>query len=116
MLGVTAKISGRSLIGFREGAGRGEPLYAWNPTTGEKLQPGFIPATAEEVEQAVRLAAEAFHHYSHTSGRERGAFLRKIAAKIEAITPDIAERAGLETALPPARLQKIGRASCRERV
>src|SRR5579864_1121693 len=114
MLGVTAKISGRSLIGFREGAGRGESLYAWNPTTGEKLQPGFISATADEVEQAVQLAAEAFHRYSHTSGRERGAFLRKIAAKIEAITPDIVERAGLETALPPARLQSETARTCNQ--
>jgi len=114
MLDVTAKLLGRSLIGFREGAGRGEPLYAWNPTTGEKLQPAFIPATAEEVEQAVQLSAEAFHHYSHTSGRERGAFLRKIAAKIEAITPDIVERAGLETALPPARLQSETARTCNQ--
>ena len=114
MLDVTTKISGRSLIGFREGAGRGEPLYAWNPTTGEKLQPGFIPATAEEVEQAVQLAAEAFHSFSRTSGRERGAFLRKIASKIEAITPDIVERAGLETALPAGRLQSETARTCNQ--
>ena len=60
---------------------------------------------AEEVELAVRLAAEAFDVYSRTSGRERGAFLRKIAEKIESIAADIVERAGQETALPPARLQ-----------
>jgi NADP-dependent aldehyde dehydrogenase len=105
MLGAMTKVSGRSLIGFREGAGSGEPLYAWNPTTGEQLQPAFIPATAEEVDRAVKLAADAFKTYSHTSGRERGAFLRKIAEKIEAITSDIVERAAQETALPMARLQ-----------
>jgi 2,5-dioxopentanoate dehydrogenase len=114
MLDVSAKISGRSLIGFREGVGRGESLHAWNPTTGEQLQPGFAPATKEEVEQAVELAADAFHHYSRTSGRERGVFLRKIAAKIEAITPDIVERAGLETALPPARLQSETARTCNQ--
>src|SRR5215467_13518891 len=114
MLDVSAKISGRSLIGFREGAGQGESLHAWNPITGEQLQPGFVPATKDEVEQAVQLAADAFHHYSRTSGRERGAFLRKIAAKIEAITPDIVERAGLETALPPARLQSETARTCNQ--
>src|ERR1700731_3774979 len=100
-----SKLSGRSLIGFREGTGVGPAMYASNPITGERMQPGFIPATAEEVELAVRLAAEAFDVYRHVSGRERGAFLRKIAEKIEAIAADIVERAGQETALPPARLQ-----------
>jgi 2,5-dioxopentanoate dehydrogenase len=100
-----AKLSGRSLIGFREGNGSSEPLFATDPTTGQHLQPGFISATADEVELAVRLAADAFATYSRTPGRERGAFLRKIAAKIESIAGDVVERAGKETALPPARLQ-----------
>jgi alpha-ketoglutaric semialdehyde dehydrogenase len=100
-----AKLSGRSLIGFREGNGSSEPLYATDPTSGQHLQPGFISATAEEAELAARLAAEAFASYSRTTGRERGAFLRKLAAKIESNAGDVVERAGKETALPPARLQ-----------
>ena len=100
-----AKLSGRSLIGFREAAGAGEAMYATNPTTGERLPPGFIPATAEEVELAAHLAAEAFETYQRVSGRERGAFLRTIAAKIESIAGDVIERAAQETALPQARLQ-----------
>ena len=114
MLDTAAKLSGRSLIGFREGAGSGQSLYAWNPTTGQQLQPAFIPATADEVEQAVRLAAEAFDPYSRTSGRARGAFLRNIAARIEAIASEIVERAGLETALPPARLQSETARTCNQ--
>jgi 2,5-dioxopentanoate dehydrogenase len=98
-------ISGRSILGFREGKGSDRPSYAANPTTGEHLEPGFSPATAEEVELAVRLAAEAFPHYSRVSGKDKGAFLRKIAAKIELIAAEIVERAGLETALPQGRLQ-----------
>lgn len=105
MLAATTKLSGRSLIGFREGTGQGTPHYATNPATGQHLQPGFIPATDEEVDISARLAAEAFDSYRRISGRERGAFLRTIAAKIEAIAADIIERAGLETALTSARLQ-----------
>jgi alpha-ketoglutaric semialdehyde dehydrogenase len=105
MLASTVKLAGRSLIGFREGTGQGEPHYATNPTTGQDLQPGFIPATEEEVDSAARLAAEAFNVYRHVSGRVRGAFLRTIAAKIESLASDIIERAGLETALPAGRLQ-----------
>src|SRR5580700_1388262 len=99
------RLSGRSLIGFRDGTGTGDAMYATNPVTGERLQPGFVPATAEEVELAARLSAEAFVVYQRVSGRERGALLRAIAAKIESIASDIVERAMLETALPQARLQ-----------
>lgn len=105
MLASITKLAGRSLIGFREGQGHGEPLYATDPTTGERLQPGFVPATEQEVDTAARLAAEAFESYCHVSGRERAAFLRTIAAKIESIAGEIVERAGLETALPAGRLQ-----------
>jgi alpha-ketoglutaric semialdehyde dehydrogenase len=100
-----AKLFGRSLIGFREGNGSAEPLYATDPTTGQRLEPGFMSATAEEVELAASLAAEAFSSYSRTPGRDRGAFLRRIATKIESIAGEIIERAGRETALPPGRLQ-----------
>ena len=100
-----AKLTGRSLIGFREGNGSGEPLYASDPTTGQHLEPGFIAATLEEVDLAVRLASEAFVAYSRTSGRDRGEFLRAIATKIESIAAEIIGRAGRETALPQARLQ-----------
>lgn len=99
------KIAGRSLIGFHEGAGDSKLLYATNPTTGERLEPGFVPASAEELETAVRLAAEAFPVFRRTSGRQRATFLRTIATKIEAIAPQIIERAHQETALPLARLQ-----------
>jgi NADP-dependent aldehyde dehydrogenase len=114
MLSVTEKLSGHSLIGFQEGRGGGAPLYARDPTTGQQLQPGFIPATPEEVERAVQLAANAFKVYSWTSGRERGAFLRKIAANIEAIATDIIERAAQETALPVARLQGETARTCNQ--
>jgi 2,5-dioxopentanoate dehydrogenase len=100
-----AKLAGRSLIGFREGNGSGQPLYASDPTTGQHLEPGFITATPEEVDLAVRLASKAFVSYSRTSGRDRSEFLRRIATKIESVAAEIIVRAGRETALPQARLQ-----------
>jgi NADP-dependent aldehyde dehydrogenase len=99
------KLLGRSLIGFRESAGTGEAFYATNPATGERLEPGFIPATSQEVDLAVRLAADAFEVYQRVTGQERGVFLRTIATKIEAIAGEVIERAMQETALPQARLQ-----------
>ena len=99
------KLTGKSIVGFKAGSDSGEVFHAVNPATGEELQPAFTAATADEVECAARLAHEAFASYGHTSGRERGAFLRKIAANIEAISADIVERAEQETALPKPRLQ-----------
>ncbi len=100
----------RSLIGFRDGAGTGDAMYAANPANGERLEPEFLSATTDEVELAARLSAEAFEVYGRTSGRERGALLRAIAAKIESIAAEIIERAMMETALPLARLQgEVGR-------
>src|SRR6185503_7482250 len=61
--------------------------------------------SAEEVERVARLAQEAFAVYRRTSGREKGQFLRKVAANIEAIAVEVIERCGLETALPEARLR-----------
>jgi 2,5-dioxopentanoate dehydrogenase len=98
-------ISGRSQIGFRDGSGSGEQFYATDPTTGETLSPGFVSATAEEVDEAMRLASGAFVALSCSSGRERAVFLRTIAAKIESIADEIIERAHKETALPQLRLQ-----------
>src|ERR1700727_521020 len=87
------KISGRSLIGSHEAAGAGEAMYATDPATGQRLQPEFISATTEEVERAVRLAAEAFEVSGRVSGRDRAAFLRTIAVKIESDASAIIDRA-----------------------
>src|ERR1700741_1101314 len=87
------KVSGRSLIGFGDGAGASATLH------------GFNPATSEEVDRAVRLAAQAFDAFRNTTGKQRGALLRRIAENIEAIAEEVIERAALETALPKARPQ-----------
>jgi len=100
-----AKFSGRSIIGFREGTGGEGAFYAANPANGQRLEPAFVPATAEEVDLAARLSSEAFAVYGRISGREKGAFLRQIAAKIESRGDELVERAAQETALPGARLQ-----------
>jgi hypothetical protein len=54
-------------------------MYATDPSTSQRLQPAFIPARPEEVELAVRRAAESFPVYRRISGRDRAAFLREAA-------------------------------------
>jgi NADP-dependent aldehyde dehydrogenase len=96
--------SGKSLIGFREASGAGNAFSAWNPATGQKIEPTFFSATAKEANDAVELAAAAFPIYSRISTTARAAFLRRISARIEAITEALVERAHIETALPKPRL------------
>jgi alpha-ketoglutaric semialdehyde dehydrogenase len=102
---MVAKLNGRSLLGSREGVSTAEHFYAVNPSTGERLDPAFSSATPADVESAARLASESFATYARTSGRERAAFLLRIASNIETSADDLVERAHLETALPKTRLQ-----------
>ena len=106
------KLSSRSIIGLHASTSEGQPFYAADPSNGQPLQPGFLPATPEEVELAVRQAADAFAVYSRTPGQKRGEFLRKIAENIESIADELIERAGRETALPQARLQSETARTC----
>ena len=92
-----------SLIGFADGA-EGPAFSATNPATGSPLEPKFFSASTEDLERAAGLAQSAVPIYSKLSGKEKGAFLRQIAATIEAAAPTIIQRANLETALPEARL------------
>jgi alpha-ketoglutaric semialdehyde dehydrogenase len=98
-----------SLIGFGDGA-EAASFTAVNPATGQPLEPRFFAASSDDLERAAALAQAAFPIYSKLSGKEKGAFLRRIAATIEAAAPAIIQRANLETALPEARLQgEVGR-------
>ena len=104
------KLLGQSLVGSQDVAGSNERFKAWNPATGEQLEPAFFSATAAEVDLAAGLAAEAFPIYSRLRGAERAAFLRRAASRVEAAGELIVERAHLETALPKPRLQsEMGR-------
>ncbi len=99
------ELLGTSIIGSRRGGNGGSTFHAFEPRTGKSLSPTFFYASGDEIETAVRLAHEAFASYGHLPGRDKAAFLREIAAGIEAVAPQLIERAEKETALPQARLQ-----------
>jgi NADP-dependent aldehyde dehydrogenase len=99
------KLLGRSIIGWQSGRGTNQAFCAVNPSSGETLAPDFFSATPEELSRAVELAQRAFAVYGRISGRDKGRFLRKIALRMESIAEQLVERAGLETALPKARLE-----------
>ncbi len=76
-----------------------------DPVTGEVLEPGFSTASSSEIDQAAKLAVEAFPVYSSSPAAARAEFLRAIALGLEAIGTEIVERARRETGLTEARLR-----------
>jgi NADP-dependent aldehyde dehydrogenase len=103
--GDEMELHGRSILGSLQGTTGDQRFRATNPSTGELIEPEFYSASASEVDQAVTLAHQAFSSYSRISGKNKAAFLRKIAGNIEGNAAQIIERAGLESGLPKARLQ-----------
>jgi len=99
------KLEGLSIIGASRAKQTGQPTPAINPATGAELGPGYFWATADDVDAAAQLAAQAFAEDRHWPGKRRAELLRHIAELIEANAVAIQERAQQETALPLARLQ-----------
>ncbi|MEN9536682.1 MAG: NADP-dependent fatty aldehyde dehydrogenase, partial [Verrucomicrobiota bacterium] len=105
-----SSLLGFSFIGFARGQSRTAPYRSVNPATAAALEPDFFPATAAEADQACALADQATPVLAGLSGQKKAAFLRDIAARIEAATPALVARATQETGLPEARCQgEIGR-------
>lgn len=98
-------IPNTSLVGFTAAPASGKTFRAFNPATGESPAPDFHMADAALADKAAALAAAAAPALAALSGKEKGKFLRAIAAKIEAAVPVLAERANAETGLPLARCQ-----------
>ena len=98
------KLQGQSIFGFESHAGTGTTFSAFNPATEEPLATEFHSASVDDVHVAAQFAEDAFGGYGKLSGKEKGRFLRHIAAGIESIADDLVERAYLETALPKKRL------------
>jgi len=106
------ELSGQSLIGRRRGSRNGKSFQASNPQMGTALEPAYFSASNAEIEEAARLAVEAFERYSQASGKAKASFLRRIADGLDAAKQALAERAHLETALPmPRLLGEVGRTS-----
>ncbi|HEX7158756.1 MAG TPA: aldehyde dehydrogenase family protein, partial [Edaphobacter sp.] len=99
------ELSGLSLIADRRGASSGELFRAYDPATGNALEPAFRTATLEEVEQAAASADVAAPVLARLSGKECGALLRAIADALTEAGPALIDRAHLETGLPLPRLQ-----------
>ena len=98
-------LRGYSIIDGQSTETTGAAFNGVDPATGAKLEPVYHCASIGDLNHAADLAEEAFVVYRKLSSRERARFLRSIADGIEAIVPELVERANRETALPEARLK-----------
>jgi 2,5-dioxopentanoate dehydrogenase len=96
-------LTGKSIIGFRHGKNSANTFRAFNPQTGDEIEPEFHSADLGELNRSVELANEARIVYGKVSGKNKAIFLRRIADNIEAAGETLLERASLETGLPVAR-------------
>jgi 2,5-dioxopentanoate dehydrogenase len=98
-------IYGEMFIGGTTVRGSLVPLHGLDPATGAILEPAFGSATAEDLDRACALAADAFDTYRETAPDVRAAFLEKIATNILEVGDELIDRAMRETGLPRARLE-----------
>lgn len=96
-------ISGKHIIGSNIAAEASNTFYAYNPSTGEKLEPAFPESTNREVNEAVSLAKEAFET-SPLNREQKVALLNTIADNIMDLGDELVARVHEETALPEARI------------
>lgn len=96
-------LTGKSIIGFERGSETATTFTAFNPKTGDTVEPNFYSASNEELNRAAKLANDARMIYGNLSGAKKAAFLRQIATNIEALGDVLIQRASLETGLPNAR-------------
>lgn len=96
-------LTGKSIIGSRQGTGGHGEAKGVDPATGAELDPLYLFEGEDGVNQAADLAAEAFESFSKTSGAQRAGLLRAIADGMESEVEEIVARMGLESALPEGR-------------
>ena len=104
------ELHGRSLIGLTAGSGDGNVFHGMNPADGSELAPAYYSATVEELGKAARLADRAFLKYSEVPANQRAAFLRTIAARIQALEEQLTARMVQESGLSLGRARsELGR-------
>ena len=100
---MNIELTGRSLIGFNRGSETSKTFCAFDPQTGDKIEPQFYSVTADDLARAVESANEAAVAFGKISGLQKARFLRQIAENIEALGDILPNRAAIETGLPMSR-------------
>ena len=98
------ELHGKNLIGAALSSRGSKSFLAYEPREGRELDPPFFDATAEEIEESLKLAAEASAVFRATSAETVSGLLESIADEIGALGDALVERAALESGLSKERL------------
>lgn len=96
---------GKNFLGLELSSLGPKVFHAYAPAQGKELAEEFHQATAEEINQAVALAVDAFASLRQKSASEIARLLEAVATEIEALGDTLIERASLESGLPKGRLE-----------
>jgi NADP-dependent aldehyde dehydrogenase len=103
-------LTGQMLIAGEPVRGSGKQIRAFDPSSGQELEPAYSYGDASDVDAACAAAAAAFHEYRSTTAEQRAQFIESIATNIEAVKDALVERAVAESGLPVPRLAgEVGR-------
>jgi NADP-dependent aldehyde dehydrogenase len=103
-MSLSRDLTGQNFIGKTASAAGAPLLRAIDPSSSERLEPGFHEASDGEVDRAVELAHGAFPAYRAKSAEERASFLEQAADEILGLGDGLIARSRAETGLPEARL------------
>jgi alpha-ketoglutaric semialdehyde dehydrogenase len=109
---VAHLISGAVLIGNKDVLTAEARLTAYNPNTGEALEPKFHTAGEDDVRRACDLAWAALDPYRNLPLTQRADFLLAISEEIMALGDDLIQRAIAETGLTRARFETERARTC----
>jgi len=96
-------ITGKNYIGNNLSAKGSKTYTTFNPQLNKENEFSFVEATSEEIDQAVRLAKNAYHEFSGISGTRKADFLNVIADEILALDNRLIKTYCSETGLPEGR-------------
>ncbi|MDX7951909.1 aldehyde dehydrogenase (NADP(+)) [Lichenihabitans sp. Uapishka_5] len=98
-------IRGELLIGGEAFVGSGPGFQGIEAASGHPIEPTFPAATAQDLDRACGLAAEAFTAFRDTAPEARARFLESIAQNILDIGDALIVRCMAESGLPRPRLE-----------
>ena len=96
-------ITGKNYIGNQLSAIGSKTYKTFNPELNIENPSIFTEATADEIEFAAHLAAEAFETYKKISGVKKAEFLNAIADEIMGLDDELIQMYCSETGLPEGR-------------
>jgi NADP-dependent aldehyde dehydrogenase len=96
-------ITGKNYLGNQLSAKGSKTYKTFNPQLNIENDITFYEATTDEINEAVKLASEAFKEFKQVSGKQKAAFLNAIADEILALDDELVQTYCLESGLPEGR-------------